>query len=159
MLIVGVNTNAGISEADAYFDDRPRRGAAWLAASPQLKTEALLYATEALEQRAFKGRPLDPLQALHFPAEYYDVYGNLYRDIPEAIKHATFELALAHLEEDIAEAPSSGPGMSEVDIGPIKVRYQAGPDKVIKPSARSNPWVERLIGPFLRYQRGRLILG
>lgn len=144
-VVVGENSYVSTEEADAYFADRPRRAALWIAASPAEKTEALLYATEKLEQRRWRGTPMSNLQSLHWPARYYDSNGTFYADTPLAIRHATFELALAHLEDSLATAPEPGPAIASVEVGPIAVRF--GGD--LKPVERVNPWVERLIAPWI----------
>lgn len=160
-VLAGVNSYGSLEEADAYFEEReetfPEGVLKWSEYSVPQRSGAMLYATEWMEQKRFIGIPVSLTQPLHFPARYYDRSGNSYEDTPVAIKHAQFELAMAHLQDSLVEPPDNNPAVQSVGVGPIKVGFvppragrafiQAGD---MSPIERPLPWVERLLKPWIR---------
>jgi len=85
-------------EADTYFENR-LHVSVWTGASTANKTKALIEATQRIERLRFAGYLVEDDQELEFPRYYDSVAGpDGTEEIPDDIKIATYELALALLD-------------------------------------------------------------
>lgn len=128
------NSYVSVSDADTYFDERPN-SSTWTGETDADKKErALIAATRRLDQEDFEGSPVNPLtgtssgttQSLKFPrydVEDPDGWTYLHSVIPEPLKLATMELALAYLGASSDPLANTGlEGFEEVKLGPITVK-------------------------------------
>lgn len=98
------NSYASVSFADSYFEDRGNT--IWAAATDDAKEQALVRATDYLDNRfTFKGDPLDEDQALQFPIHDEDDPDAEQVDLPNKLKQATCEYALRALSATLAPDP------------------------------------------------------
>lgn len=121
------NTYGTLAEAETYFADRLYADL-WLAASDDVKKQALLFATKVMDtQITWKGFRTTSNQALSWPRIYvpnYDLAQDAviaYLDstiIPAFIKNSQFELALSLLAED-STTDSDTDGLKSIKVGSI----------------------------------------
>jgi len=108
----GTSSNSYITLADAeiYFESRLNI-TEWTAATDDEKNRALVTATRIIDQNSFVGYRYTTTQALKFPRTGVPDYDSVvFVDgvIPEPIKDAQCEIALAALTSDLAESGSYG---------------------------------------------------
>ena len=125
------NSYGSVVEGDAYWANLPNAGA-WTSASEAEKGQALIQATDRIDEEDFTGYPVNPLngtsegdtQALKFPrygCENPDGYAYLGTVIPECVKESTFELARAILAGETTVANTGLEGFKRVKLGPLEV--------------------------------------
>ena len=116
---------ADIEYADAYFGDR--YGAdQWRAAAEIPKAQALATATRSIDMQRLRGRKADDSQPLAFPrAIYWRGVWSTEDAVPEAVKAATCEEALAILSQDTQRAERQRAGLTGVSIGDASESYSA----------------------------------
>ncbi len=122
------------AEADAYFA-KHLFGAAWTEATN--KEAALATATRAIDRQLLRGRKADPSQDLAFP-RYPDTA------VPQAVKDATCEEALALLERSTERMKLQREGVRHASIGGMTEIYHDGAGRgLISPEARDllRPWL------------------
>ena len=123
-VLKGVNSYVTVAEADAYFSERINV-AVWTEASSAIKGQALVTATQVLDEQRWIGTATSEDQALAFPrsGEYFDprlgasVY--LQEAVPQRILNATCEMAL-HLLLNSSLLEDTG-GVSSLNVGPIQL--------------------------------------
>jgi hypothetical protein len=126
----GVESNSygTVDEADAYFAAR-MNGLPWLATSDvEVKQQALITATNRLDQEQYRGKRASDIQALAFPrtgimADGFPVAPDV---IPPAVKYAEFEEALALIiagTSDVLSA-SGNEGIQSVDADGVRVVFR-----------------------------------
>lgn len=105
-LAKGINSYATVLEADSYFDDR-LDVAAWISANPIQKAQALITATQYLNDLNWIGIAVSDSQTLAFPRTGAYFEPRLGMDIsldevsvPNRIITATYELAYHFLNND-----------------------------------------------------------
>lgn len=107
---------ATTAEGDGYFSTR-LFGEAWKTATPEDKEKALEMATRAIDRLPLKGWKNEASQAPAFP-RYPDV------EIPEAVKEATFEEALALLERGNSQRRKlQAEGVTSMSLGGLSETY------------------------------------
>ncbi|MFW6084875.1 MAG: DnaT-like ssDNA-binding protein [Gemmatimonadota bacterium] len=159
------NSYVTLEEANAYFDDR-LNAAAWDDASEENRTRALLQATRRLEQEEYEGEPVDPpvdadvvgsRQALKWPRHATDDDAGWTFDeeaVPEIVRRAQMELALAYLAADSDRDADTGlEGFAQVAVGPIEVTPRHAHRAGTLPEN-----VRRILRPVLRTSRGTVRL-
>ena len=151
---LNVNSYVTVASADTFFADRIDV-TAWVNADPVVKGQALVTATQMLDDMLWAGTVVDGNQPLAFPrvCEYFDPrLGSLvYLDgstVPDRIVRATLELAYHLLIND--GLLDSSASVSDIAIGPIKLGNVRSVSKVpntvkniIKPllvNAGTNAW-------------------
>lgn len=151
---LNVNSYVTVVNADTFFADRIDV-TAWVNADPVVKGQALVTATQLLDDMLWAGTVVDGNQPLAFPrvCEYFDPrLGSLvYLDgstVPDRIVRATLELAYHLLIND--GLLDSSASVSDIAIGPIKLGNVRSVSKVpstvkniIKPllvNAGTNAW-------------------
>lgn len=135
------SANSYITRADAqsYFDGRSYADA-WTDADDLDKDKALVSATRRLDQERWKGTPTATTQSLKWPrygvenpdyndsGQWQGYYGGLLLDqttIPQWLEHATCELALVLLANNLLE--DTGLEMLEqVGVGDLNVTPRKG---------------------------------
>lgn len=115
------NANSFVTTAQAqtYFDER-LSATEWDGSGAADQDRALIMATIRINQESFVGVKVVTTQALQWPRNYgYDEDGNLYvnTEIPEPIRNATCEMALALLKDPTILADSGLEGFIEVGVG------------------------------------------
>lgn len=119
------NSYLTVSDAQSYMGERLNTSD-WDNASTDEQEAALISATRRLDQEHWEGTRTDPDpadQALEWPRNNTeDQNGHVYDNdiIPQPIKDATAELALAMLGEDLL-SDTGLEGFEEVEIGPLQV--------------------------------------
>lgn len=114
------NSYVTTQEASAYFADRGH-GEAW----DNIENPAafLISATNQIDWfMDFKGSKVETTQPLEWPRQDVlvdDEYLST-TEIPKALKHAVFELALASIDEDKLQE-SDMAGLQEVKVGSLKI--------------------------------------
>lgn len=121
------------SDADTYFSDRLESDA-WSNAEDLTKDQALVTATQMLDDLTWSGIVANSDQPLAFPrsGSYFDPRKGYIvafpDDIPDSIKVATYELAL-HLLSNDGLLSSTG-SVTDLEVGPIKLKEVRSPPKV-----------------------------
>jgi len=134
------NSYVTLAEANTYFGDRLHKDN-WINAGASEKTAALLWAVKVLDSRVdWKGSRTTDTQALSWPRVYvpmpdppylpaisapfgYPLTG--YMDgavVPDEIKYAQMELALALLGSDLTAQPDTT-GLNSLGVGPIRLDF------------------------------------
>ena len=108
-----------LEEANEYFNSRLHADA-WAEASDADKEKALQQATKAIDRQPLKGKKTDAGQILAFP-RYPD------EEIPEAVKEACCEEALALLERGNSQRRKlQQEGVQSFALGNMSETYVAG---------------------------------
>jgi len=138
------NSYALASEGDTYFAAR-LYSTDWTGATTTLKEQALIMATQRIDQDEFVGYRVSSTQALKWPryaAPIPDGGGYIHAyyaadEIPVLVKHAQFELALVLLGSNIL-APTGVENIDALTVGPISIDFRqpvssgALPDQVAR---------------------------
>lgn len=139
------NSYVTVLEADTYFGDRPE-STAWTGATADQKATALIYATRRIDQETFKGHPRKPLadreatgdvQALKWPRYGVESEDGWWYDddqVPNAVKRATMEAALAMLAGGFDLEDTGLEGFEKVVVGPLEVTPRHGRIAGVLPS-------------------------
>ena len=108
-----------LAEANEYFSDRLHADA-WAEAADADKEKALAMATKAIDRQPLKGRKTDLAQEMAFP-RYPDT------EVPEAIKEACCEEALAILERGNSQRRRlQQEGVQSFSLGNMSETYAPG---------------------------------
>lgn len=138
-ITVGIDSYIDIAGADEYFAGRLYSDS-WANATAEDKEKALKQATKAINRQPLKGRPVNLNQPLAFPRCYLALGAppSQYRfdlltgwwcevDIPQAVKDATCEEALALLERGNSQRRKlQQDGVQSVNIGDVSETYRPG---------------------------------
>lgn len=138
-----------VADADAYHTDRGNT--AWTDADTDLKQQALIRATQALDQYGLEryiGTRSTSTQALEWPrTDAVDRNGFTLTGIPVAVKQATYDAGLAELTTPYALTPTLERGgavkMERVE-GAVTVEYDTS-----APSVTVYTTVTRALAPVL----------
>jgi hypothetical protein len=128
----GINSFADVSEFDAYFADRFDVDAAITATADQ-KSQALVSATDMLNELTWTGAIADVNQSLAFPrvGSYFDPrvgYRVSLSEVPKRVVQATLELAYHLL---INEGLQDATGLvKDLQVGPINLTNVLPPPKI-----------------------------
>jgi hypothetical protein len=122
-LTVGINSYISVADADAYFADR-LNNAVWVTSTK--KAEALIQATQIIDNRKFRGLRAATSQNLAFPrfGVYFEGVLLDSNTVPKAVITATCELAIWVLQSDMT-APDDLAGFGSVQLGPIKIETKS----------------------------------
>jgi hypothetical protein len=123
------NSYVTMDEADDYFSARPF-ATSWTGQTDDLVKEgALIMATRLIDSRAcFNGTSSSSTQALRWP-----MTGMLSRNgfpidsavIPQPLKDATLEMALALLDSDVSlPNPAFVAGLRSISAGPVSLSFR-----------------------------------
>ena len=108
-----------IEEANEYFSGR-LHAESWEQADDSTKEKALQQATRAIDRQLLRGRKTNPEQGLAFP-RYPDT------EIPEAVKEACCEEALALLERGNSQRRKlQQEGVQSFTLGNMSETYAPG---------------------------------
>jgi len=129
-------------EADLYFDTRINT-TTWDDATETNKVKALAHATRLIERLNFKGTRVTTTQTFQFPRGTDTA-------IPQDIKNACFELALALLDGVDSEKEFESLSMDQADLDGIKTVYnrKALPAHILAGIVSVEAW--RYLLPYLR---------
>ena len=134
---VGENSYIDIEEADEYFAGR-LHAESWGQADDETKEKALKQATREIDRQPLKGRKATDTQELAFP-RYPDT------EIPEAVKEACCEEALALLERGNSQRRKlQQEGVQSITLGNMSETYAAGAGKgILSQEAKEllKPWL------------------
>lgn len=122
-LLVGVNSYVTADEADDYLSDR-LYSTAWTDATTAQRESALVMASRALDGQHYRGAITSDSQAMAWPRDcVYDQEGRAIDSavVPQAVKDAQCEVALALLAEDPAEARD--PNTARVKAGSVEMSF------------------------------------
>lgn len=143
MITLATDTLIALDDADAYFAGR-LRASAWDDATAADREKALMMASSMLSRERYEGYPTDAEQPLAWPRNAvlrleHDIRARIdagivspsavyYSDgtIPTPIQHATAELALALLKEDLtADSVRRSRRAASRQVGDLKVTFRA----------------------------------
>lgn len=147
-----------VTDADTYFTAHGSP-AAWTAATTAAKESALRYAAQWLDRRySWISGILVLTQALSWPRGLsYDNDGRTVASgtIPQRVKDAQCEAALAHIGSTLAEVRERGGAIESVAAGSVEVVWTSGAS-----SGRTFPYIDSLVAPLVEFggQR-RLVRG
>ena len=143
------NSYADIEYADTYFGDR--YGAdQWRAATEVHKAQALATATRSIDVQRLRGRKTDDAQPLAFPrAIYWRGAWNADTTVPEAVKAATCEEALAILSQDTQRAARQRECLTSVSIGDASESYYKSALARTQSGELLSPQAKLLLRPWL----------
>jgi len=146
-LVLNTNSYVAVAEAETYFETRID-AASWDAASALLKEDALVTATQLIDNRSWIGSAVSSSQALAWPRKntsHYNPRLNLEvkfteSEIPNAVKIAVYEQALHLLNNEDLLAQTTQT-FESISIGSISLsdtngdvtRTSITPSIVIKP--------------------------
>ena len=126
-----------IEYADEYFKNR-LHAESWSGAASSIKEKALKQATRAIDRQRLKGNKTNPSQPLAFP-RYPDT------EIPEAVKEACCEEALALLERGNSQRwKLQQEGVQSFSLGNMSETYAPGAGKgLLSQEAKEllRPWL------------------
>jgi hypothetical protein len=105
-----------VEEAVIYFDTGRLGSDAWDCASATDRGKALVMATRAIDRLNYHGEKTDPDQTLQFP-RLNDT------EVPQDIKDACAEEALALLDGKDPEAEREALGITDQSFGPLKAKF------------------------------------
>lgn len=131
--VKGNNSYVSISEANAYLADRLSADA-WLGSDDTQRGQALVTATQLLDNLSWSGTAVSDSQSLAFPrnTEYFDPRKGIYVYVsdgtPDRVANATYELALHLLQNPSVLSEASSP--QSVTIGDISITGNARMSKV-----------------------------
>lgn len=141
-----------VTDADAYFAAHGSP-AAWTAATTPVKESALRYAAQWLDRRySWISAIYVVTQALSWPRWLsYDSDGRTVAvGVPQRIKDAQCEAALAHLAGTLAEVRDRGGAIQSVSAGSVEVVWSPGAS-----SGRTFPYIDSLVAPLLEFGGGQ----
>lgn len=142
--LANADSFVSVADADTYFGNHGSPSA-WSDLTTAEKESALRYATLWVDRRyAWPGEiryPETP-QALSFPLETgaEDMQGRELDPVPQAVKDATCEAALAHVAGTLAEVRDRGGAIQSATVGPLSVTYASG-----APRGRTFPYIDALL--------------
>ncbi|MET4698861.1 hypothetical protein ABIE65_001883 [Constrictibacter sp. MBR-5] len=147
-ITVAVDSFAGLDEANEYFAAR-LHAATWTEADDAMRERALKTATATLCRESYSGRITSQVQPLAWPrtgatdAEGRRIDANA---IPRAIVHATAELALSLLRDDLTDDANRRHVFAVVRqrVGESETEYASAPVHDLPGTVRA------LIRPLLR---------
>jgi hypothetical protein len=146
-LVVGTNSYVDVATADTYFE-HAIHAAAWVAATDELKANALVSATRSLDRQDWEGEKYQESQTLDFPRSgLTDSEGNAVDEtlVPQEIKDATCEYGLALIEDPtLAGQSNTGSNIKRLKAGSAEIEYIRGTNGQRFPTI-----VFELIGPWL----------
>jgi len=153
-LTKGTNSYVDVSDGDTYFADKLDVDA-WTSASPTQKSQALITATQVLENLDWVGQAVSDTQNLAFPryGEYFDprLGCEVWMDgtsTPKRIPTAQMELAY-HLLNNDGLLDNTGEVVN-LDIGSITL------ERIIKPALLPDV-VRKYINPLLLNRGSRSV--
>jgi hypothetical protein len=136
-ITVGENSYIDIDGADEYFAGR-LHAESWGGANSETKEKALRQATREIDRQPLTGRKTETSQTLAFP-RYPDT------EIPEAVKEACCEEALALLERGNSQRRKlQQEGVQSFTLGNMSESYAAGAGKgLLSQEAKEllKPWL------------------
>jgi len=120
------NSYVSVQDADDYFGGSIF-SSVWTELTTEEREQHLVSATNRLEAELYAGLPTTDTQSLSMPRQgLYSVEGDKALDedtIPYSFQKATYELALAYVQEYKNESPMFSQQdmerMSKIDLGPI----------------------------------------
>ena len=126
-----------IEYANEYFENR-LHAESWGQADDETKEKALRQATKTIDRQPLRGRKTDTAQTLAFP-RYPDT------EVPEAVKEACCEEALAMLERGNSQRRKlQQEGVQSFTLGNMSESYAAGAAKgLLSQEAKEllRPWL------------------
>lgn len=131
----GASANSFVTAAEfsAYMETR-LNDSAYTSATTDERTRALIEATRDLSARPWQGYRVDDTQALSWPRQWAHNPDDPYQDyydttvIPDRVKRATYELALAFLKAGTTDIVSQDEDLevqSKEIAGAIRTEYVA----------------------------------
>lgn len=120
------NSYATVAEVQSYVDGRGN-AAAWTGATNPEREQAVVWATQRLEQETFNGYRTTTTQALKWPrsgVENEDGCVMSAEVIPVALKYALAEVALSLLAAPAQLEPSGLEGFNKIQVGPLAVEVR-----------------------------------
>lgn len=121
-LTVSINSYIDAMEAAAYFEDR-LYAEDWAGATASDRDKALMMARRLIDQQGFLGTRADPDQLLAWPRS--GIPSVTPATVPQGVKEAQCELAIAFLREDLT-ADDSTRGVRSLQAGSVAIKYDGG---------------------------------
>lgn len=122
------NSYGTVAEADTYLSYRVG-ASAWAAKLADEKIQALVSATDRLDQERYKGARASATQRLEWPrVGVVDAGGNAVSSavIPQRIKNAEFELAFVYVTAPATAGDPVSPKVNDkksIEVGDVAIEY------------------------------------
>ena len=131
-ITVNENSYISLSDADDYFSTRLNSDS-WTDKSDDEKKKALITATKQIDYHNFIGVKYDADQSLEFPRRYFHDIEPFYKydqeitdgEVPQSVKDATCEEAIALLELNNDIAKKQRAGIESESIGDTSRSYNS----------------------------------
>lgn len=125
-LEVGVTSYVTLAEADEYHG--PAQSTTWMGYNASTREGYLIRATRLLNRQRWLGEKTDPAQALAWPRTGTGVTGVEDDVIPQAIKDACSEIALAigSGSADVENEQSTAQKLQRIKAGSVELEYFRG---------------------------------
>jgi len=151
-LVLNTNSYVDTTEADSYFDNRID-SLSWLTSSAEVKEQALVTATQIIDENAWIGSAVSPSQALAWPRNnvtYFDPkMGQLVDvavdEVPNRVKVAVYEQAF-HLIENQDLLGGQTQTFESIKVGSIALTDS---NEDVKKVPIKTPNATRVIKPLL----------
>ncbi len=143
-IVTGANSYVTIAEIKAYAD---LRGIAY-PDDAAIEVNAIL-ATDYLQSKCYAGVQVEPnAQPLEFPRDDLYIKNVLVPNdsIPEQLKNAQIEAALAQTSQDLLQSGGTDTNVSSESLGSIKFNYDGGSSSSFN-SQRVNLYLNELLKP------------
>ena len=143
-IVTGANSYVTIAEIKAYAD---LRGISY-PDDEAIEVNAIL-ATDYLQSKCYAGVQVEPnVQPLEFPRDDLYIKNVLVPSdsIPEQLKNAQIEAALAQTSQDLLQSGGTDASVSSESLGSIKFNYDGGSSSSFN-SQRVNLYLNELLKP------------
>ncbi len=125
-ITVGENSYIDTEEANTYFNGR-LHAESWGETSDADKEKALRQATKEIDRQLLKGRKATDTQELAFPRLVSGIRGYPDEEVPETVKEACCEVALALLERGNSQRRKlQQEGVRSFTLGNMSETYAPG---------------------------------
>lgn len=146
-VVEGAQSYVSVADCDTYATEHSF-SATWTGATTATKESSLRYATKWIDQR-YRWLGIissTALSRLKWPRLYaVDRDGREWTGVPQQLKDAVCEVALAHLSSGVNEVRSRGGAVKRQKVDVIEVEYMDGAT-----AGRTWPYVDSLLSDLYR---------
>jgi hypothetical protein len=154
-VVAGADSYLSLADANTYHSSHGSP-TAWASATNEAKEAALRYATMWIDGKfTWQGSITSESQVLDFPrSNVWDEQGRALgtNTIPQRLKDATAEMALAHVGAALNASLARGGQVRREQVGPIAIEYLEGANP-----ETDYPYVKRLLSGYTSSQGARSV--
>lgn len=151
-VVADADSYISVDDADTYWTNHGSPSA-WTGATTATKESALRFATKWIDQR-YRWIGIistTALNRLKWPRSHaVDRDGREWAGVPQSVKDAVCEVALAHISTAVNEVRDRGGAVKREKVDVIEVEYQEGAS-----AGRTWPYVDSLLSELYRGSPGR----